>query len=316
MPFMIEDAAKVSATSKSKKNAKTSRHVKNTIIYIILGFMALVWLLPIVWLLLQSFSNEPGMQSVSSFIPTSFTFNNYIYLFQGYVENLDGVLTYSQFNFLGMFANTLIIAVVDCVVSTLFVLLTSFAFSRLRFKARQPMMKIILILGMFPGFLSMIVLYQVLKLFGMIPSLSGLIICYVGGAGMGYYVSKGFFDTIPKSIDEAAKVDGASQLKIFWSIILPLAKPIIIYTVLTSFIAPWGEYILASYLFGDNSSFYTVAVGLSRMIDIGTGTSSNAAIYWKQFCAGSVVVAIPISILFIIMQKYYVSGVTGGSVKG
>lgn len=312
----VESVTKVCAAEKKQKSQNGSRIAGRAVVYVVLTIMSVIWILPILWLLLQSFSAEPGMESVQHFIPTSLTFNNYIYLFTGVVENADGVLVYSDFNFLGMFLNTLLVAVVSCLVSTLFVLLTSFAFSRLRFKARQPMMKLILVLGMFPGFLSMIVLYQVLKLFGMIPSLLGLIICYIGGAGMGYYISKGFFDTIPKSIDEAAKIDGASQLRIFWSIILPLAKPIIIYTVLTSFIAPWGEYIFSSYIFGDNSSFYTVAVGLSRMIDIGTGTASNAAIYWKQFCAGSVVVALPISILFIFMQKYYVGGVTGGAVKG
>lgn len=306
----------VCSSTKKNKSQTGSRIAGRIVVYIVLTLMSIIWILPILWLLLQSFSNEPGMQSIQHFIPESFTFNNYIWLFQGVVQDANGVLVYSDFNFLGMFLNTLLVAVVSCVVSTLFVLLTSFAFSRLRFKARQPMMKVILVLGMFPGFLSMIVLYQVLKLFNMVPSLIGLIICYIGGAGMGYYICKGFFDTIPKSIDEAAKIDGASQLKIFWSIILPLAKPIIIYTVLTSFISPWGEYIFSSYIFGDNSSFYTVAVGLSRMIDIGTGTASNAAIYWKQFCAGSVVIALPISILFIFMQKYYVEGVTGGSVKG
>lgn len=173
-------------------------------------------------------------------------------------------------------------------------------------------MKFILVLGMFPGFLSMIILYQVLALVGLKQSLVGLILCYVGGAGMGYFISKGFFDTISRSIDEAAMIDGASRFQIFYMIIMPLAKPIVVYTILTAFMGPWGDYILSSYILGDAMQNYTVSVGLYKMIQ----QQQDMALYWKQFCAGSVLVALPISLLFIFMQKFYVSGITGGAVKG
>jgi arabinogalactan oligomer/maltooligosaccharide transport system permease protein len=175
----------------------------------------------------------------------------------------------------------------------------------------MPMMKLILILGLFPGFMSMIAVYNILRLMGLTGSLIGLMFIYSGGAGFGYYISKGYFDTISKSIDEAAMIDGASRAQIFWHIILPLSKPIVIYTALTSFIGPWGDYIFARLLLGENINEYTVATGLVWILD-----RANINEYFTRFAAGSVIVALPITILFIFMQKFYIQGVTGGSVKG
>lgn len=289
---------------------KARRIISNIVIYAILIVMSIVWLLPIVWLILQSFGNDPLAGGVGKLVPGSWTLKNYIDLFTN--TNPDG--SPSNYTYLNWILNTFTVAVLSCLISTILVLCTSYAFSRLRFKGRTAMMKVILVLGMFPGFLGMIVLYQILDLFGLAKSIFGLLLCYVGGAGMGYYICKGFFDTISKSIDEAAMVDGASRFQIFVHIIIPLSKPIIIYTLLTSFIGPWGEYITSSYILGTSPANWTVAVGLYDMI--APGPNQNFQTYWKQFCAGSVFVAVPISVLFIVMQKYYVGGVTGGAVKG
>ena len=292
---------------------KARRIISNIVVYAILVVMSIIWLLPIAWLALQSFGGDLLATGATKLIPDTWTFNNYIQLFTNTIW--DG--SPSKYTYLNWIFNTLIVSLVSCLISTLLVLCTSFAFSRLRFKGRTAMMKVILVLGMFPGFLGMIVLYQILDLLQLTKQLSivGLTLCYVGGAGMGYYICKGFFDTISKSIDEAAMVDGASRFQIFIHIIIPLSKPIIIYTLLTSFIAPWGEYITSSYLLGTSGTQnWTVAVGLYDMIK--PGPNQNFQNYWKQFCAGSVFIAVPISALFIIMQKYYVGGVTGGAVKG
>jgi len=172
----------------------------------------------------------------------------------------------------------------------------------------------VLILGMFPGFLSLILLYKVMSWVGLTGanSVPGLILIYVASSGMGYYVSKGFFDTIPRSLDEAARIDGATRLQVFTKVIMPLSKPIIIYTVLTAFMAPWGDFMLARYLAHATSAGMNVAVGLQNMISTPSSLTAN----YTMFCAGGVLVAVPITILFMCLQKYYVEGVTGGAVKG
>ena len=288
------------------KSLKARRILGNTLIYILLVVLSIIWLAPIVWLVLQSFSGE-GIAARARFYPEAWTFNNYIALFSTGDGDLDGM-------FPTWFLNTLIVAICTCIISTLFVLLTSYALSRFRFKARGIFMKMNLVIGMFPGFLSMIIMYWVMKeIFHLQGNYWSLVILYSAGSGAGFYISKGFFDTISKSIDEAAMIDGATRNQIFWNIILPLAKPIVVYTILTSFMSPWGDYITSSYIIGlQNPSQWTVAIGLYQMI------SNNEYImdYYTQFAAGAVCVAIPTTLLFIFLQKYYVSGVTGGAVKG
>lgn len=282
------------------KSMKSRERVSNGIIYIVLSILSFVWILPIVWLILVSFRAEPGAYT-AYIIPKTFTLDNYKLLFT------DTTL----FNYPRWFMNTLIVAIVTCAVSTIIVLLTSYALSRLRFKLRKPMMNVALVLGMFPGFMSMIAVYHILKAFGLTQSLFALVLVYSGGAALGYYISKGFFDTIPKSIDESAMLDGASKNTIFWKITLPLSKPIVVYTILTSFIAPWMDFIFVSVIMKDNYENYTVALGLFQML-----SRENIYQYFTRFAAGAVLIAIPITLLFIYMQKYYISGITGGSVKG
>ncbi len=285
------------------KSYSLRRKVANAIVYTVLTIMGIIWILPIVYLIINSFDAATGAYH-SYIIPPEFTFDNYVRLF---TET-------DQFNYPKWFMNTFIIAIISCVLSTLYVLMVSYTFSRLRFKSRKLLMNISMILGMFPGFMTMIAVYYLLKTIGLTqPSTQhvALVLVYSGGAGLGYFISKGFFDTIPRSLDEAATIDGATKNQIFWKIILPMSKPIIVYTVLTSFISPWVDYIFVSIIVRDQYDNYTVAIGLKKMLE-----REFISRYWTRFCAGAVIVSIPITILFCCMQKYYVSGVTAGGVKG
>ena len=282
------------------KSMSGRRRAANTFIYIFLSVLALIWVLPILWVILTSFREESG-SFTPYFLPKGYTLQNYINLF---TDN-------STFEFSRWFMNTLFVSVVTCIIATFFVLSVSYTMSRLRFKMRKPLMNIALVLGMFPGFMSMIAVYYVLKAFGIEQSLLALILVYSAGTGLGFYVAKGFFDTVPRALDEAAMLDGATRGRIFFRITLPMSKPIIIYTLLTSFTAPWIDYIFASVIMGDNYENYTVALGLFKMLE-----KEFIHNYYTQFAAGAVIVSIPIAILFISTQKFYVSGVTGGAVKG
>lgn len=282
------------------RKMSTERKITNIFVYVFLSVLALIWILPILWVILTSFREESG-SFTPYFLPQGYTIKNYINL----------LTDKTTFNFPRWFMNTLLVSVVTCIISTFFVLSVSYTMSRLRFRLRKPLMNVALILGMFPGFMSMIAVYYVLKAFGIEQSLLALILVYSAGTGLGFYVAKGFFDTVPRALDEAAMIDGATRGRIFWEITLPMSKPIIIYTLLTSFTAPWVDYIFASVIMGDNYENYTVALGLFKMLE-----KEFIHNYYTQFAAGAVIVSIPIAILFISTQKFYVGGVTGGSVKG
>ena len=277
------------ATAKRHMGLKTSRAITNTSIHILLIVISIIWLIPFVCIVLQSFRVE-NSGPVGYVLPKVWGVDNYTRLFQT--------------DFPRWYTNTFIAALVTAVLQTVIVLCMSYTLSRFRFKMRQPLMRFMLILGMFPGMLSMIILYRVLKDLGLTQAnaVPGLILVYIASSGMGYYVSKGFFDTIPMSLDEAARIDGATRAQILYKIILPLSKPIVIYTILTAFMGPWGDYVFA----GKN-----VAVGLYDWLN--KDQISNC---YTMFCAGGVLVALPVTVLFLFLQKYYVEGVTGGAVKG
>jgi len=267
--------------------------------HIILALMSVVWLFPIVWIILTSLREESGYY-VGYFFPKGLTLDNYRSM-------LDpaGVIPFAKW-----WSNTFYVAAAICVINTVIVLTTAFTLSRIRFAGRITLMKVMLIIGMFPGFMSMIAVYNILKGIGLAQTLTALVIVGAAGAAMGYYISKGFFDTIPKSLDEAAVIDGATKFQIFTRIILPLSKPILVYTVLTSFLGPWGDYIFPYMLLGDNSNSYTVAIGLNWLRDF-----RRIDTYYTQFAAGAVMVSLPIVILFLLLQRFYVEGLSG-SVKG
>ena len=259
--------------------------------YILLALLAIIWILPIVWIVLASFSyNDTGF--VSTFWPEQFTLQNYI-----------GIFTNPQYPFGNWIINTLIVSLASMIVSTFLTISVAYVLSRLRFRFRKPFLQIALVLGMFPGFMSMIALYYILKGLNML-NLFGLFLVYVGGAGLGFYVAKGFFDTIPYSIDEAARIDGASNFQIFTKFILPMSKPMLVYTALTSFTWPWSDFILPKMLLQDKN-LYTVAVGLMSL-----GETEFA-----RFAAGSIIIAIPIIILYFCLVKYMINGMSSGAVK-
>jgi len=279
---------------------RAKRRLGNTAMYTFLVFMSVIWLIPFFFIVLESFRCETTAQ-VGYVFPHSWGIDNYVNLFQ-------------KTDFGLWFWNTFITSVFTAAIQTLIVLCMSYTLSRLRFKSRKFLMNFMLILGMFPGMLTMIILYRVLADINLIKTnaVPGLILVYVASSGMGYYVSKGFFDTLPKSLDEAARVDGATRMQVMFKVILPLAKPIVIYTLLTAFMGPWGDFVFASLIAFGTSAGYNVAVGLQSLIATPSAINAN----YTLFCAGGVIVAIPITTLFLFLQKYYVEGVTGGAVKG
>ena len=285
-----------------KKNQMSQRAIEKAtrvVIYAILIVISLIWIFPFVYLIFQSFGRVADAKHI---IPTAsnFTFDNYVQLF-----------TNKQTPFFSWWLNTFLIALATAALQTIFVLMTSYALSRLRFTGRQALMKLILVLGMFPGFLGMLVIYYILRLVGLNTSVFSLIIVYSASSAMSYYIAKGFFDTIPKSLDEAVLIDGGSKNTVFWRIILPLSKPIIIYTILVSFTGPWGDFMFGKYIAIAGTippEGWTIAVGLQYLTQFPE--------YYGVFCAGAVVVSIPITALFFWLQRYYVEGIAGGAVKG
>ena len=268
----------------------------------VLLLLAVVWLIPILWLFVTSFSGYKGINT-SHFFPETWTLDNYTQLFL----RSDSIVQYNRW-----FVNTLVIAVFTCLISTILVLMVSYTMSKLRFPGRKSLMSFSIILNMFPGVLSMIAIYFILKTFNLTNSHIGMIIVYSAGAGLGFLICKGFMDTISVSLSEAARLEGASEAKIFWKIIIPLSKPIIVYTVISSFLIPWGDFVFAKLMLNSGiATDWTVAIGLFNMLG-----KSMTANYFSVFSAGGVVISVPISILFLIMQKFYVEGITGGSVKG
>ena len=289
--------------AKEKKVHMQHRKLDSFVSHAVLVIISIIWLLPFFGIVLQSFrsyATEYGGM-VDYLIPKTFSLDNYKWLFS------------DDSKFFRWYGNTLIIAFFIAIGQTCMVLMVAYTLSRMRFNGRELWMRVCLILGMFPGFLTMICLYFLLKTFGLTQegAVPGLILIGIASSGMGYYVCKGFFDTIPKSLDEAARIDGASRARIFFTLTIPLSTPIIIYTALTAFMAPWCDYIFASYVAFGKENSYNVAVALYRWMN-----TNDFQGYYTRFCAGGVLIAVPVTILFICLQKYYVEGVTGGAVKG
>ena len=281
---------------------KARRITGDVITYIFLIAISIIWLIPFVWLVAQSFRDGKG-QFISTFFPTAYTFNNYKALFT----------EFDVMNFPRMFLNTFGIACCTCVISTFFVLSVSYCTSRLKWKMRKPYMNMAMILNLFPGFMTMVAVYFILKALGMtegnkIPI--ALIICFSAGAGTPLYGMKGFMDTIPKALDEAAAIDGCTRWQIFTRITLPLSKPMIVYQIITSFMAPWVDFIFAKVIVRTNSQYFTVSIGLWNMLE-----KEYVDTWFVRFCAGAVLVSIPIAILFMITQRFYQEAMSG-SVKG
>ncbi len=284
-----------------KGSAKWGRRISDGIIYFILSVLGILWVLPICYLVYTAFRETPSTGIINTLFPKG------LRLGIGNFTKLFGETMFSQW-----LMNTLLVSISSCLLTTVFILMVSYALSRLRFKMRKPIMNVLLVLGMFPGFMSMIAIYFILKAMGLTNSLFALILVYSGSAALSYYICKGFFDTVPKAMEEAAILDGASQPVVFVKIILPMAKPIIVYTVLTSFIAPWCDFIFVNTIISDRSK-YTVSLGLYKMINAEKNSFNDN---FTVFCAGAFVVGGIIVTLFMSMQRYYVEGITSGAVKG
>ena len=287
---------------KDSGSMSRNRKIGNALTYAVLIVMSIIWLFPFFGLIMQSFRsyNDYGGM-VDYIIPKAFSLDNYKFLFTG------------ETNFLLWYKNTLIIAIFVSVLQTIIILCVSYALSRMRFAGRTLLMRTWLVFGMFPGFLTLICLYFLLKQLGLTQAgaVPGLILVSTASSGMGYYVCKGYFDPLPVALDEAARIDGASRARIFFEMTIPLSKPIIIYTALVAFMAPWCDFVMASYIAFGNDKSYNVAVALQRWV-----WTNDYQGYFTRFCAGGILVAIPVTILFMFLQKYYVEGVTGGAVKG
>ncbi|MDR1094669.1 MAG: ABC transporter permease subunit [Clostridiales bacterium] len=276
------------------KKVKVSKALDAGITYAVLLAVSFVFFFPVLWLILASFSKSGSMYSFDGFFPKEYSFNAFRTLFTDT----------SMYNYPKWFFNTLFIAGFSCVFGTILVILTAYAMSRFKFKSRKALMKTTLVLGMFPSFMAMTAVYILMTQFGLINNRWGLILIYSAGAPMGYMVQKGFFDTISNSIDEAARIDGATSLTVFIKIILPLAAPMIVFTSLTAFAWPWSDFILPKLLLKEKD-LYTVAVGLMSLGDE----------EFARFAAGSVFIAAPIIILYFCLVRFLIGGLSSGAVK-
>lgn len=280
--------------SHTGKKLTVKRVVEYFFTYLGLLIIAFIFFFPCLWLILASFSESGSMYTFKGFFPTSYSFDTFIKLFTDT----------TMYNYPRWFLNTLIIAVCSAVLGSLLVILTAYVISRFRFPARKGIMKITMVLGMFPSFMSMTAVYLLMTQFNLVNNIAGLILIYSAGAPMSYLTQKGFFDTISNSMYEAARIDGASNIKVFIKITIPIAMPMIVYTLLTSFTWPWSDFILPKLLL-KNRDLYTVAVGLMSLGDT----------EFARFAAGSVFIAVPIVILYFCLVKFMVNGLTAGSVK-
>ena len=289
--------ARRAETAAQLRRGRILRTVRSILRHLLLALLAAIWLVPILWLLVTSFSTDRGI-NVRQFFPASYTLRNYVNI----LFHPDSVAQFPRW-----FTNTLVVACFNCVISTCFVLMVAYALSCCRFKGRKLIQNLSVSVNLFPGVLAMIAVYFVLKYLNLTNSYAGLIMVYAGSSGLGYLICKGFFDTIPISLREAAKLDGASDARVFFQVVLPM-----VYTIISSFMVPWTDFVMAKMILNSGvSADWTVAIGLYNMLQ---KTLINN--YFALFCAGGVLVSIPISILFVIMQKFYVEGITSGADKG
>ena len=277
-----------------------SRHInKNRLIdavltHIVLIAVCILFFFPVLWLIMASFSKSGSIYDLDGFFPKSFSF-------AGYQKLFTDTTMYDYPNWL---KNTLFVAVFSSLIGTVLIILTAYTISRFQFRSKKMLMKSTLVLSMFPSFMGMTAVYLLMVNFNLINQLWSLVFIYAAGAPMGYLVQKGYFDTISNSIYEAARIDGATNFKIFWKITLPLSQPIIVYTALTQFAWPWSDFILPNLLL-KNKDLWTVAVGLMHLDET----------QFTRFAAGSIFIAVPIVALYFALSKFLVAGVSAGAVK-
>jgi arabinogalactan oligomer/maltooligosaccharide transport system permease protein len=268
--------------------------LKGSAVYAVVILVSLVFAFPSIWLILSAFNAEGSLLTLEGFFPKKYSLDTFIKLFTSKVE----------YDYTRWFLNTLFVSGVSCAISTILVISTAYTISRYNFKSRKLLMRGVLILNIFPNFMNMTALFVLMTQFNLINNLWGLILLYSSGATMGFLVQKGFFDTIPTAIYEAAKIDGASDLRVFRSVTLPLSLPMVVYTALTAFVWPWSDFMLPKLLLPDKAQ-WTVAIGLNSLDES----------QFSIFAAGSVFVAVPIVILYVALSKYLIQGGSAGAVK-
>lgn len=274
----------------------TSTKWKIGITYLILVVLTVISIYPALWILLSSLKTGNSLYS-DSFIPDEMTFQHYRDLFQ-------------KTMYPTWFLNTLKVAFFSTVLGTCLLLLTSYAISRFRFTGRKTTLKIFLVLQMFPGFMAMIAIYVLLNAIGLLDSHWALILVYSSGSIItNIFIAKGFFDTIPKSLEDAARIDGASHLRVFLSIIIPLSTPMLTYASLMIFNGAFIDFIFADLILRTEEN-RTLAVGLFRMV------SQRNSTEFTMFAAGAVLVAVPVTLLFLFLQRFLIEGLTAGASKG
>ena len=279
---------------KKKKSIRRAKVADHAITYLLLLIVAFIFFFPCLWLILASFSSSGSIYSFEGFFPTGYSLESFKKLFTDT----------AMYDYPRWFANTLFISSMSCILGTCLTILTAYCISRFRFRSRKALMKTTLVLGMFPSFMGMTAVYILMTQFNFINNHWGLILIYTAGAPLGYMVQKGFFDSIPSSIDEAARLDGATNFQVFRKIHMPLSMPIIVYTALTSLTWPWSDYILPKLLLRTKDK-WTVAVGLMSL-----GETE-----FSRFAAGSIFIAVPIVILYLFLAKYLINGMVSGAVK-
>lgn len=297
----VEAAPRAESKTSIMGSLSKRRIVGDVVVHTFLAIMAVIWLLPIAWVVAESFNKYPAPYT-KTFFPREFSLDNYIKIFTDR----------SVMDFPRMYLNTFIIACFTCVISVFFVLMVAYVMSRMRFRLRRTFMSVVLILGMFPGIMAVSAIYFILKAVGLTGggmTILALILVYSAGSGAGFYVMKGYMDTIPSSLDEAAILDGCTRSQVFWKIILPICKPMIVYQAIVSFLGPWLDFVMAKVI-ARTQSDYTVALGLWLMLE-----KEYIHTWFARFAAGAVLVSVPIAILFIVMQRFYQESMSG-SVKG
>ena len=289
--------------AKKTASVKTQRMITDVVVHIFLTIVAIIWLIPFIWLVAHSFRAESSGLFTPGFFPQKYTIMNYVKLF----TETDSM------NFPRTFMNTFFIACCACVISTFFVLAVSYCLSRVKWKLRKSYMDMGMVINLFPGFMGMVAVYFLLKAMGLTEGNKlplALIICYTSGAGTGFHIMKGYMDTIPKALDEAAMIDGCTRFQTFYKITPPLCKPMIVYQVITAFMGPWMDFIFAKIIVRAETQYATVSIGMWKMLEM-----EYIGGWFTRFCAAAVLVSIPISILFMITQKFYQEAM-GGAVKG
>lgn len=277
-----------------KKHFRKRNLLDSVLTHIVLIAVCFIFFFPVLWIVMSSFSKSGSIYDIHGFFPDKLSFASYIKLFTDT----------TMYDYPNWLKNTMYVAFFSSLIGTVLVILTAYTISRFQFKSRKLLMKSTLILSMFPSFMGMTAVYLIMVNFDLINQLWSLILIYAAGAPMGYLVQKGYFDTISNTIYEAARIDGATNMKIFTSITLPLAKPMIVYTALTQFAWPWSDFILPSLLL-KNKDLWTVAVGLTSLDET----------QFTRFAAGSVFIAVPIVILYFALSNFLVTGVSAGAVK-